>query len=405
MKKYLFVTIFVVAIYCLFDCIVQHTVYANDSSLFISRQGWGSDDNIVNFQEDYNFPVRLVVVLIDKNDLHSDSVYDIRELYYYFATRSGIGDFPFHYLIASDGSVYSGNIYGDEAKINLSETEEAIFIAYIRDGSENLTVSSVDSLKNFILDVINTYAISPESVEVRDLNYEFGEKLVLENISLSEPSERWQSDIEAIKTSILREYSPNEIIYSLELGEVQIPEEPQNPQETVEIKIKVKNTGDFNIYSSTASNIYVTRNDPFDEKSMFYINDVWSSLSRVALLDESQRLLSGEEGEFQFNIHVPLYPPERSEQFILVDPKGNIIEGTEFDINLKINATESTIIEITDTSVGYLNVRQTPGLGEVVTKVTPGDRFIVLEYNEGYYKIEANGKEGWVVNTYVKVVN
>ena len=25
--------------------------------------------------------------------------------------------------------------------------------------------------------------------------------------------------------------------------------------------------------------------------------------------------------------------------------------------------------------------------------------------NEGYYKIEANGKEGWVVNTYVKVIN
>jgi len=380
-------------------------VYASDESFVIDRQDWKADDNIINSQEDYNFPSKIVIILIDKSDIHSDSVYDIRELYYYFATRSGFGDIPFHYLVASDGKVYKGNMYGDESKINLASTEEAIMIAYIRDGSENITLSSIASIKSLILDVADTYAISPQSIEVKDLDYEFGEKLILQNLTLNDPSERWISDISAIKESILEEYSPREIRYDLELLGVEIPSKPLDPSSTTEIKVKVKNNGDFNIYSSAGSNIYVARNDPFDEKSMFHITDEWSSLSRVALLDDTERLISGEEGEFNFNVYVPLYPPERTEQFILVDPKGNVIEGTDFEVSLKINETDATIIEITETSVGYLNVRETPGLGEVVTKVTPGDRFLVLEYNEGYYKIEANGKEGWVVNTYVKVIN
>ena len=294
MYKYFLKTICIVIILMglsLFN--LQIVSASNESTLVIDRKSWNADDNIINFKEDYNFPTKLIIILLDKSDISSNSVYDIRELYYYFATRSGFGDIPFHYLVTSDGKVYQGNIYGDESKVNLSNTEESIIVAYVRDGSENLSIASVEALKTICLNIANSYAISPELIEVKSLSYEFGDKLILENISFTDPSQRWMEDIASIKESILGEYSPRDIVYDVELIEVIVPSEPQEPTSKVEIKVKIKNIGDFNLYSSAGSNVYATRNEPFDEKSMFYINDEWSSFSRVALLDEGKRLVSG----------------------------------------------------------------------------------------------------------------
>jgi hypothetical protein len=373
---------------------------SEEDNLVISRAEWFADDSIFTFTEDYSLPTKLTIVTIDKKDISSTNYVDIQELYYYFTTRSGLGGLPFRYIVDSNGQVYEGNKFGDEIKNGIEN--DSILIAYIQNSDTELSISSIDSLKSIVLQVINKYAISPENISIKNLKYSFGDKFRLEEIKLVNVSEEWEQDITYLKEDLTDEYGPSEISYKLELLEVTVPTEELEPTSLVDIKIKIKNSGDFNVYAGSTSNVFVTRTNPLDENSLFYISDEWDSLSRVSVLSKSERLMAGEEKEFTFKIYVPLYPPERSEDFTLIDPMGNQVADSDFKITLKIKESDASIIEITDTPTGYLNVRNTPGLGEVLTKVNPGERFIVLDYQNGYYKINANGKEGWVVNTYVK---
>ena len=65
------------------------------------------------------------------------------------------------------------------------------------------------------------------------------------------------------------------------------------------------------------------------------------------------------------------------------------------------------IIKIKDTPTGWLRVRSKPGLsGKELAKVNPGDKFEVLDEENGWYKIEyEKGEQGWVSGTYVTVVS
>jgi type IV pilus assembly protein PilM len=57
---------------------------------------------------------------------------------------------------------------------------------------------------------------------------------------------------------------------------------------------------------------------------------------------------------------------------------------------------------IKDTELGYLNVRSGPGTSfSIVTTVTPGEEYVVLEMQAGWYKLDLMDSEGWVSTRYV----
>ena len=60
-------------------------------------------------------------------------------------------------------------------------------------------------------------------------------------------------------------------------------------------------------------------------------------------------------------------------------------------------------VRIKDTSLGYLNVRQGPGINfEKIGEVLPGKEYIILEEKDSWYKIEiAANTTGWVYSLYV----
>lgn len=66
------------------------------------------------------------------------------------------------------------------------------------------------------------------------------------------------------------------------------------------------------------------------------------------------------------------------------------------------------MVEILSTPTGFLRVREEPTtLSEEVARVEPGDQFIFIEEDEdsGWYKIDyEDGEEGWVSNTYAKLI-
>lgn len=66
---------------------------------------------------------------------------------------------------------------------------------------------------------------------------------------------------------------------------------------------------------------------------------------------------------------------------------------------------EENKIYILDTGTGYLNVRSGPGTNfEVKTKVTPGDKYDLIEEKDGWYLISIEEDlSGWVISTYADI--
>ncbi len=69
------------------------------------------------------------------------------------------------------------------------------------------------------------------------------------------------------------------------------------------------------------------------------------------------------------------------------------------------SAPPKKTLTIKDTPTGWLRVRSKPGLtGKELGKVNPGDEFVILDEENGWYKIEyETDKQGWVSGTYVKL--
>ena len=61
-------------------------------------------------------------------------------------------------------------------------------------------------------------------------------------------------------------------------------------------------------------------------------------------------------------------------------------------------------VEIQNTPVGFLNVREEPsGNGRLVGSVYPGERYLLLESSGSWHKIRlSDGTEGWVSGDFIK---
>lgn len=80
---------------------------------------------------------------------------------------------------------------------------------------------------------------------------------------------------------------------------------------------------------------------------------------------------------------------------------GNYVTVLDDLVTPTHSAASPNILEIRDTELGYLNVRQSPR-GQFMTRVTPGEKYQYTEESEGWYKIILNaGSAGWVSGDYV----
>ena len=92
--------------------------------------------------------------------------------------------------------------------------------------------------------------------------------------------------------------------------------------------------------------------------------------------------------------------------FKLAIDQSQILEEDIASKSAEIEVQENEI-EIIETEVGFLRVRQEPNVNsEEVGRVNPGDIFKILEEASGWIKINYEpSKEGWVSKTYTKAVN
>ena len=368
----------------------------------VEREDWQADDQLLSAEDKYNFPSRIIVspIYVSYNLNNKES---LRDLYYYYTTRSGFGDIPFHYVVDENGNIYEGNSTGPEALVTLGDIKGAVFIGYLTKNPKKMGVSSIRAIEDILIDVANRYAINVKNIQLKEMQVTFGQRARFESVTLKDPDEGLKQVFDSLANSVEEAYDPEEIEYNLQFVEVSVPEKKFSPGDIMDIKIKMKNAGESALYSSVDRTLVATRKGE-DQPSQFYYLKDWDSKQQVVLLEEGERFAPGDEKEFSIKFKVPLYPPEYKESFMILGPYGSKIENSDFDVSVRIEESDKEILEVQETEVGFLNVRKTPGLGEVISKVSPGERFFIIDSQPGYYKIEANDKEGWVVSMYVKVI-
>lgn len=74
------------------------------------------------------------------------------------------------------------------------------------------------------------------------------------------------------------------------------------------------------------------------------------------------------------------------------------------DATASAQKAEAKQVQIKDTPTGFLRVREEPTTSaSEVAQVKPGDKFSVVEEQEGWYKIEyEQGKQGWISSEYAE---
>jgi hypothetical protein len=365
------------------------------------------DQDFINQQDNFNQPDSIYVVplLLEADTIIQDSEW-YEGTFYYVASRLNQGDFLSHYFVSKDGQVLQGNHKGDEQRFNISgTTEKPIIITYFSQKDQTDFPTEVRStLKALILDLANLNGIKLEKVSLKSVEF-----ILKTNEPVFQQFTTQNGKMELTLKEIIKEiqpsYKPIVKNYQLSVEKIDLPAGEVSYGDDVEIGITVRNNSSMVLYQGTDYEPIISKIQ--NESSKFYVNGVWLSLTQSSFMTPGSMIKPGESKKFSIKLRVPLYFGEQKETFQLINSIGKVYLGTSFDITINIRRTGLDVVEITQTETGQLNVREGPWYSSpVISRVTPGQRFIVLERtNTGYVKLDiGSGKSGWVVVKYTKTV-
>ncbi|MEI7579216.1 MAG: SH3 domain-containing protein [bacterium] len=403
MKRHLFLLIFLVII-CFGFIGSQHV----SAVTIIARKQANFDEQLVKEAENYGSSNSIIITPIFVNSSENYSELEwLQGLFYYQAAKLNFGDFTYHYLLLPDGTIYKGNSKGEDQRLKIESTLSGpIVIGYLAqpDGVD-FSTSAKDSLPGLILDIVNRQNIALDQVQMKNVIYQVTTEGMVTIKANDLISGHWTKSLDEFKLKIQPQLVPNTKTYNLSIEKVTLPSESVKYGDNVIAKIILKNNSDSVLYQGSDYEPLVSKEAGGFSK--FYINEVWISLTQVALMPEGSMLRPGESQEYQVKLAVPLYFGEQIEKFKLINSLGVPYSNLSFDIKLNVLRPDKEIIEISETGVGYLKVRASAsGSAEVTTRVSTAQRFIVLERNDGgWVKIDlGNNTSGWVAQQYTKKV-
>lgn len=372
----------------------------------LSRIDWNADETLVgNYEDEYATPdcIYIVPIRTSSKEVRLDTEYWMKGLYYFFTTKTQFQDIPFNYIVGWDGKAFEGKIEKRDL-IAPVENTNAIVIGYLSNFEDSeLTDAAINEIKSLALRIANEYGINPSNVKDAEWSIKPTDDLQKSFLSISNISESsFHTEIASIQEYVQEGYAPKEIKLSAEVIDVTVPEEMEIGEE-YEITIKVKNTSDTNWYNDSKYEI-VARSEK--EASNFSINNIWLSTRSVALMNEDAEVVKvGEESELTFNVSTPFVATSPyTENFKLTTLAGTVLEDSEFEITVNLSTAGSTIVEVTSTPTGFLNIRENPSIGgTLLIQASPGDKFVFLEEQSGWYKILLkDGTEGWATKQYLR---
>jgi hypothetical protein len=309
-----------------------------------------------------------------------------------------------HYFLTDDGLILEGNSKGDEQRFNLADSAQKpiVIIYFAQKDQADFTAQAKATLKDLILGIANKNAIKLDKVYLRSVEF-----LLKKGEPVYQKFEIFGGNWEISLTDIVRQISPfyKSLVknYQITVEKINLPTAPVTYGTSVDVGITIKNNSDKVLYQGTDYEPLISKIQ--NESSKFYLNGTWLSQTQSAFMNEGSMLKPLESKIFSIKLNVPLYFGEQKESFQLINSLGQPYLGTNFDIALNILRPDKPVVEITQTETGQLNVRDGPWYSSVViSKVTPGQRYFVLESTDtGYLKLDlGNGKTGWVVTKYTK---
>ncbi len=395
---------------CIALCLwLVNVVNAQQNLQVVTLKDAGIDESLAREDINYTLPTDVVIVPVNypikQKTLNSTDLY--RGIYFYTVEVLGFNDIPFHYLVGEDGTIFKGNTGGDERRIRISGVGESmIVIGYITDSSSTKFSSRAQlALVKIISDVVNRNSINPDNIFVDGV--EFVRNLSTKSVSLVQKDifGTWGTSIEEIKSQVKPLYAPIAKSYKAQVDNVILPTDPVSPGSVVEAKISISNLSSNGMYAGTDSALILSKID--GTPSAFFLNNEWASISQASLMDNDEILLPFQEGQFSFNIKVPLFPGGLSEQFELRTLDGRKVESNPVTIALNIGPASRQIVEIRSSVVNAVDVKSQPSSSSAtVGQVSAGQRFYyVSEQDNGWLQLElSDGTPGWIAIWFVNFI-
>ncbi len=384
----------------------------------ISRESMGFDERLSQSElAGYREPEEIIIARIETKatELTSDSNVWASQLYYHYITRLGFVDIPYNFLLSEDGKLYQGREGYVGVLPELESPRGVILIGYMSN-NPRLTSMAEKSLRNFITDISMHYPIEKDKVNSGILQHIDGKSLTdQEEVSPSkirivgDYQSLFSRNIDQAKENIFSNITSSDIDHRY-FASVQVREYDQmaDSGENLEVELLIKNEGDYPLFLES-SPLFIRTLD--GNSSEFFINGQWSSQSVVKVIDEGF-MLPGEERVVPFSLYVGVMPTEEDDlheqSFLLAVRKKDanyLAEGSEFTVKFGVKKGDLDIIRITDTGVGYINMRSCAGRNcEVITTIPVGERIIAEAFEDSWIKVRYQEKEGWIVNSYYRTV-
>ena len=380
------------------------------SAEVISRESIGIDETLA--QKDianYLEPERIVLTQIstDAVELGSDSKVWASQIYYYYITRLGFVDIPYNYLLSEDGKLYQGRSGYIGIVPELDSPDSVILIGYM---SNNPKLSNLarQELGVFIESIGGYYDISKKSISVASIQFIEPKEGTSGKLKLvNDSSSTFARDVAEAVELMFADISYDEIDrnYSAAVT-VSDYEKKAKSGGIVEINAQIKNNGEAPLYLEN-SPLFVRTLDGKD--SEFSINGEWGSASVATIIDDGY-LLPGQSKDFKFSLYAGVFPTEEGkpheQSFILGvrrKEKTYLVNDSGFSVSFEVEKGEFDIIKITETGVGYINMRACPQRNcDIVSTIPVGERVIAKEYGDSWIKVQYQEKEGWIVSSYHK---
>ncbi len=372
-----------------------------------TKDAFGLPKAVEEQKENLSLPDSVIIVPLKMNIDEFVSTKDWYEgLYYYQTFRLNQGDFLFHYIVTKEGEVLQGNAKGEEQRFAVKGTDKKpVLIAYLSEKEEDdFSLEGRNALNELIIDIANRNRIKLETVEVKNIEYQVTEQQQI--VAATDiVAGRWDRSLKDMIKEVSALYDPSKFKFDLHVTAVKTTDQKVKIGQEVVADITIKNNSSISLYQGSDFEPIMTKVE--DGFSKFFVNKVWLGPKQTSIMSEGSSIKPGETKTFKVKLGVPLYFDKQTENFELVNKLGEKYADTKFELTLDIEKTEVDVIEIASTPVGYLNVREDANASsKVVTKVSPGQRFLVIERKDsGWVQIDAgeNGK-GWISTQYAKKI-
>gem|GEM_PF-2641885 len=366
---------------------------------FNRRESLQFDESLSsNIESTFHQPQQILVFHVQPS--HSYLLNDVptwmRLFHYYIVTRYEYPDMPFNYVIDSSGNIYEA-IEDSQGRAAYIEGERgSVIVAYFSE-TPTFSPSAQRGFKELIEGYSYKFAIRKDRVKPASLI--ISEESNLPSYELSE------GIFEESFLAMIEDFEYSETMNLRFSGQILDVEHRESVEigERVEVSFILKNTDNFSWYIDE-SFVFLSTID--GEESPFAINQVWDSFSKPFAL-EPQTVLPGEEMELSFTLETEAILPGNYEagfKFVMLPDID--IAGTEFTVNFEIDKGDYKIVQIRPTNTGALTVYSCPAYTcEMVAGAISGQRYVVLDEEDAWYKIGVDGVEGWVTIHYATLVD